>query len=154
LAVFANKTTLGYDEGNTRGDNRVPTRNVNLTDHYDQFVEELVALGRFKNASEVMRAGLRLLEQHSREEQEKLTALRALAAEGFSELDQGRGIVLDGREHLAEFISQAGLRAANRGVDSESGPPKPRSPGRSSKNKNSESSSSEPSGARRPEESR
>ena len=33
----------------------MPTRNVNLTDHYDHFVESLIASGRFKNASEVMR---------------------------------------------------------------------------------------------------
>lgn len=34
------------------------TRNVNLTEHYDRFVDEQVASGQFENASEVMRAGL------------------------------------------------------------------------------------------------
>ena len=87
-------------------------RNVNLTEHYDRFVNEQVASGQFENASEVVRAGLRLLEQRSREEQEKLAALRALAAEGFDELDQGRGIHLDGDERLAEYIGQLGRRAA------------------------------------------
>ena len=53
----------------------MPTRNINLTEHYDQFIEKQIASGQFKNASEVTRAGLRLLEQHSREEQEKLAAL-------------------------------------------------------------------------------
>jgi len=96
----------------------MPTRNVKLTEHYDRFVEEQVASGQFKNASEVMRAGLRLLEQHSQEEQEKLAALRALAAQGVDELDQGRGIVLDGREQLAEFIGQIGRRAAKREANS------------------------------------
>ena len=33
----------------------MPTRNVNLTDHYDQFVESQVSAGRYQNASEVMR---------------------------------------------------------------------------------------------------
>jgi len=88
------------------------TRNVNLTDHYDRFVAEQVASGQFKNASEVMRAGLRLLERQSREEQERLAALRALAAEGFDDLDQGRGVILDGGERLAEYIGQFGRRAA------------------------------------------
>jgi antitoxin ParD1/3/4 len=83
----------------------MPTRNINLTEHYDRFIEEQVTSGQFKNASEVTRAGLRLLEQHSREEQEKLAAL---AARGFDELDQGRGIVLDGRDQLAEFIGNIG----------------------------------------------
>jgi len=90
----------------------MPTRNINLTDRYDQFVDELVTSGRFSNASEVMRAGLRLLEGQALEEEEKLTLLRSLASEGFSELDQGQGIVLDGQQQLAEFIGRIGRRAA------------------------------------------
>jgi len=46
-------------------------RNVNLTGRYDEFVVGQVTSGRFKNASEVVRAGLRLLEQQNREEEEK-----------------------------------------------------------------------------------
>ena len=84
----------------------MPTRNINLTERYDQFVDELVTSGRFSNASEVMRAGLRLLEGQAREENEKIELLRRLASESFSELDQGQGIVLDGEQQLAEFIGQ------------------------------------------------
>ncbi|MEX2139783.1 MAG: type II toxin-antitoxin system ParD family antitoxin [Pirellulales bacterium] len=125
----------------------MPTRNINLTEHYDRFIEEQVASGQFKNASEVTRAGLRLLEQHSREEQEKLAALRALAAKGFDELDQGRGIVLNGRDELAEFIGQVGRRAATRDQGSQSRPSKSKAPSRRSKGKNLKSSNG--SGARR-----
>ncbi|WP_127115781.1 type II toxin-antitoxin system ParD family antitoxin [Shimia sediminis] len=39
------------------------TRNVVLTDAQDQLVQALVASGRYQNASEALRAGLRLLEQ-------------------------------------------------------------------------------------------
>ena len=125
----------------------MPTRNINLTEHYDRFIEEQVASGQFKNASEVTRAGLRLLEQHSREEQEKLSALRALAAQGFEELDQGRGIVLDGRDQLAEYIGRIGRRSATGGADSEGRPSKRQSQSRRSKVKARKSS--KPSGARR-----
>lgn len=59
-------------------------------------------------------AGLRLLEQSRREEEEKLVALCALAAVGFDDLDQGRGIVLADGVQLAEFIAEAGRQAANR----------------------------------------
>jgi len=90
----------------------MPTRNINLTDQYDQFVDSLVTSGQFSNASEVMRAGLRLLEGQTREENEKLALLRSLASEGFRELDQGQGIVMDGEQPLAEFIGQIGRRAA------------------------------------------
>jgi antitoxin ParD1/3/4 len=92
----------------------MPTRNVNLTDHYDEFVLEQVASGRFANASEVMRAGLRLLERHHREEEEKLALLRSLAAEGFEALDQGRGTVVDDEQQLRKHIARIGRRAARK----------------------------------------
>jgi len=90
------------------------THNVNLTGHFDQFILDQVNSGRFKNASEVVRAGLGLLEQQKREEEQKLAVLRALAAEGFGELDQGRGMALNSAEELREFIGQIGCRAAQR----------------------------------------
>ena len=90
----------------------MPTCNVNLTSYYDEFVNQLVTSGRFSSASEVMRAGLRLLELQAREEDEKLALLRSMAAESFNELDRGQGIVIDSREQLAEFIGQIGCRAA------------------------------------------
>ncbi|NUQ61456.1 MAG: type II toxin-antitoxin system ParD family antitoxin [Pirellulales bacterium] len=83
-----------------------------MTDHYDQLVEGLVSSGQFKNASEVFRAGLRLLEQQSRETEEKLALLRSLAAEGFRELDQGEGTLINGEQELRQFIGQMGHRAA------------------------------------------
>jgi antitoxin ParD1/3/4 len=114
----------------------MPTRNINLTEHYDRFIEKQIASGQFKNASEVTRAGLRLLEQHSREQQEKLAALCALAAKGFDELDQGRGIVLEGRDKLTKFIAQVGHRAAARVARSEDGPSKGRTRSRKTIAKN------------------
>lgn len=89
----------------------MPTRNVNLTEHYHKFVEAQVRSGRFKNASEVMRAGLRLLETEAAADATKLDILRRLAAEGFEDLDQGRGAELDTLEELSNFISQIGQRA-------------------------------------------
>ena len=72
-----------------------------------------VTSGRFKNASEVMRAGLHLLEQQAREEQEKLALLRSLASEAFGQLDRGEGVALDSEEGLSEFIGRIGRRAAD-----------------------------------------
>jgi len=90
----------------------MPARNVNLTEHYDELVEQFVASGRFKNASEVMRAGLRPLEQEASEECEKLKLLRSLAAEGFEQLDQGQGIDLEDEQMLTRDIGAIGRRAA------------------------------------------
>jgi antitoxin ParD1/3/4 len=79
--------------------------------HYDRFVRELIESGRYRNASEVMRSGLRLLEQKSCEEREKLRLLRSLAAEGLEQLDQGQGIEVHNETQLAARIGRIGRRA-------------------------------------------
>ena len=99
----------------------MPTRNINLTDHYDRFVHDQIAEGRYKNASEVLRAGLRLLEQQSREDEEKLAALRGLAAEAFASLERGEGTTLEGDQQLENFIASIGRRAAKRTARSPGG---------------------------------
>jgi len=43
------------------------TKNVSLTPELDRFVEERVASGLYRSASEVVRAALRLLEKEERE---------------------------------------------------------------------------------------
>ena len=60
----------------------MPTRNVNLTDELDRFVIKKVKTGRYENASEVVRAGLRTLEREEREYEAKLAALRSAIDEG------------------------------------------------------------------------
>ncbi len=45
----------------------MPTRNVVLTDHLAQVVDGLVASGRYQNASEAIREGVRLLEREEAE---------------------------------------------------------------------------------------
>lgn len=59
------------------------TRNVVLTDAQSELIERLVASGRYQNASEALRAGLRLLER----EEGEVAALRDRLAKG---LDQAR----------------------------------------------------------------
>jgi len=55
----------------------MPTRNVNLTNALDRFVATKVKSGRYENASEVVRAGLRTLEREEQQYEAKLAALRA-----------------------------------------------------------------------------
>ncbi len=90
----------------------MPKRNINLTEHYDRFVEEQVDAGRYKDASEVLRAGLRLLEQQSQTEEEQLRLLRKLAAAGFRSLDQGRGLNVASDNELRTTIARIGRQAA------------------------------------------
>lgn len=51
---------------------------VSLGDHFNAFIEAQLAAGRYGSASDVVRAGLRLLE----DQETKLAALRAALVEG------------------------------------------------------------------------
>jgi len=84
----------------------MPTRNINLTEHFDEFVTRQVESGRYSNDSELVREALRLLEEHQEERQAKLRALRQAAKKGFDEIDQGRGIVLKGKKAVAQFVKE------------------------------------------------
>lgn len=68
------------------------TRNVVLTEHQDELIASLVKDGRYQNASEVLRAGLRLVEQQEREYEAKVKALREATQLGWDDLDAGRYI--------------------------------------------------------------
>lgn len=61
----------------------MPTRNVDLTPQLDDFVASKVEAGLYADASEVMRAALRLLEREEREEEERLISLRAAIHKGL-----------------------------------------------------------------------
>ena len=67
----------------------MPTRNVVLTERQETLIEALVQSGRYQNASEVMREGLRLVENREVEEATKLETLRATAHLGVSAFYRG-----------------------------------------------------------------
>lgn len=69
---------------------------VSLGNYFEEFVENCIAKGRYKNASEVIRAGLRLLE----EEENKAIALKKAIQEG---LDSGTAHHFDPKKHLASL---------------------------------------------------
>ena len=52
---------------------------ISIGDYFDNFIQNSISAGRFKNASEVVRAGLRLLE----EEETRIIALREAIQEGI-----------------------------------------------------------------------
>ncbi|GLS23793.1 hypothetical protein GCM10007874_68140 [Labrys miyagiensis] len=84
-----------------------PTRNVVLTAHHEELIEGLVKKGRYQNASEVLRDGLRLVEVRETEEAAKLEALRAVAQLGIAAIERGEFI---------EFDDAAAMRAHLKGI--------------------------------------
>ena len=84
----------------------MPTRNINLTEHFDRFVDHQVSSGRYSNASEIVREALRLMEDQEQEREAKLKTLRRAAKEGFAEIDQGQGIVLKSKKAIGRFIAE------------------------------------------------
>lgn len=68
----------------------MPTRNVVLTNHQNALVEQLVSSGRYQNASEVLRDGLRLVERIEEENAVRLDALKKAIVVGGSDLEAGR----------------------------------------------------------------
>lgn len=89
----------------------MPTRNVVLSEHQHELVETLVQSGRYQNASEVLREGLRLIEERDRLEEVKLKALKQAARHGWADVSAGRYTdVAD--DQLEDFVGQSGRRAA------------------------------------------
>jgi antitoxin ParD1/3/4 len=86
----------------------MPTRNVNLTEHFDRFIKTGITSGRFSNASEVVREGLRLLEQREQEDKAKIEWLRGAAKAAFDQLDRGEGIEFQSMDDLDAYIDQIG----------------------------------------------
>ncbi len=90
----------------------MPTRNINLTDHLDRFIDDEVGSGRYGNASEVVREGLRLMERRKEEERAKLKWLRGAVKQGLDEIDRGEGTEFRSMDRLEDLIDQLGEEAA------------------------------------------
>ena len=75
---------------------------ISLGNHFNKFVQNLIIAGRYKNASEVIRAGLRLLE----EEETKIIALKEAIQEG---IESGIANDFNAEKHLNELKAQRAL---------------------------------------------
>ncbi|MGB7191548.1 MAG: type II toxin-antitoxin system ParD family antitoxin [Acidobacteriaceae bacterium] len=87
----------------------MPTRNINLTPEMDKFVARRIREGRYANASEVLRAGLRALEEDEKEDQARLEALRAAIRAG-EESGIAEGDIF---EQVRDYIRQLAAERVN-----------------------------------------
>ena len=82
---------FGIFESNSNQMNK--NTSISLGNYFDQFVQNSISDGRFKNVSEVIRAGLRLLE----EEETKVIALKNAIKEG---IESGIAHDFEPKKHL------------------------------------------------------
>ncbi|WP_288865245.1 type II toxin-antitoxin system ParD family antitoxin [uncultured Alistipes sp.] len=75
------------------------TTSVALGTYFENFIQSTIAQGRYNNASEVVRAGLRLLE----EQESKVVALKSAIDEGVS---SGIAVGFDPQQHLRTLKTQ------------------------------------------------
>jgi len=104
--VIGNLCQSGYNHS-------MPTQNVNLSDKQARFIRQSVGGGDYRNASEVVRAALRLLELREREDKLKLQVLRRMAKDAFADIDAGKFEIV-GPDGLDQFMAKidARVRAA------------------------------------------
>lgn len=82
------------------------TRNVVLTESQSDLIDRLVASGRYQNASEALRAGLRLLDRDEAE----LEALRIRLNAGLDEMRRGELGTGSGEDAVRRAFSSARTR--------------------------------------------
>lgn len=92
----------------------MPTRNVVLTDHHEKVIEELVRSGRYQNASEVLREGIRLIEKREAADKARLEAFNAAVQAGLDDLEAGRYVEFDNVDDLDAYLERLGEEASER----------------------------------------
>lgn len=88
--------------------------NVSLTKELEKLVENKVKSGLYHTASEVIREGLRLLDERDRLYQLRLEELRAEVKKGAEQLDSGKGRPLDVAGMKSRLRRDVGAKARRR----------------------------------------
>jgi len=88
------------------------TLNISLTPELEGFINTRVASGRYQSASEVVREGLRLLQEKEDERRAALDEVRRKIKVGLDQIK--RGEVLDGEEVFTELERQSRERRGRR----------------------------------------
>ena len=90
------------------------TRNVVLTERQEDLIDALVKSGRYQNASEVLREGLRLIERREAEDAAKLEALREAVRVGEADIAAGRYLEFENFGELKAHLKKVRARTVRK----------------------------------------
>jgi antitoxin ParD1/3/4 len=90
----------------------MPIRNVVLSEQDEALIANLVETGKFRDASDVMQEGLRMVEASRKQEAVKEEEMRNAIRAGLDDLDQGRFVTLSEKNETASHIRSLAQRAA------------------------------------------
>ncbi len=88
--------------------------NVSLTPELEKLVNDKVKSGRYNSASEVIREGLRLLQDHDELKRIRLDELRREIMLGVDQIRNGQSITLRTREDFENFAADIKRRGRER----------------------------------------
>lgn len=92
------------------------TRNIVLTNHQSEVVDRLVESGRYQNASEVLRTGLRMVEEAESAYLTKMNELRDAIEQGQRDMESGKTRQFTGDE-FASYLSERAHQIAQKKPD-------------------------------------
>lgn len=94
--------------------------NISLPPALEKFVQNKIGSGRYSTASEVVRDGLRMLQEQDQLHQMRLDDLRREVQIGIDEIERGEGITYDSIDDFIEDVKKRGRErlAKRRGASS------------------------------------
>ncbi len=90
----------------------MPILHLELTKDHEALIAQLIESGQFHNADEVLREGLRLVEEDQKPDTVKEEMLRKAIQPGLDDLSQGHFVTLKMRDEIAGHLQLLGKRAA------------------------------------------
>ncbi|MAU40099.1 MAG: type II toxin-antitoxin system ParD family antitoxin [Kordiimonas sp.] len=79
---------------------------ISLTPKLEEMVRNKVDSGLYNNASEVIRAALRLMANEDKEHEERLNTLRAEIKKGQDSIARGEYTAINSKEELTKFLDE------------------------------------------------
>jgi antitoxin ParD1/3/4 len=98
------KRFLAIITNNFRKEAIMPT-SVALTPHFEKFTQQLISSGQYNNVSEVVREGLRMVEEREKIKKLKLKRLKEAIKLGEDDIRAGRYVTINSPDELEDLFA-------------------------------------------------